>query len=997
MNVDLYSRQILTIGRNAMNKIATSSCLIIGMTGLGIEVAKCLMLSGIGKLGLHDPINILQHTDICTNYYANMDMVGKQFVHKVATKIKELNHLVDVKVVENIKYTTLDMFNVVVLCDWNVYDATYYNKYCREHGIGFILLKSQGLYGMVFCDFGDQYTTNDAYGDDQSDGNILSIVDNAIHVHDPHKMYTGDIVSFDNSDKKFLVKVLTTRSFNLVEFPENYDTFTQNELERHATTSNVISDITEIASSNSTFTQHKHRIKLKFRSLFNNLYDPDITCFDINPATNKESIIHCFIKSLDAWKLNNKNCGRYPRTDKDFGDIWKLCKKECVRTNKNHTVEYMKKIVYILAKTCAGKFCPISSIIGSIGAQEVTKIIGGIYVPTKQFLYVDGLDILPDNYMELSQDNFQPKHDRYDGERIIFGNDFVDKINNSKIFIVGAGAIGCEHLKNVAMMGSHNMTLADMDHIELSNLSRQFLFKTRDIGKPKAVVAKTEIIKMNSLVSITVHENKVCDETIDKYDKTFFDNTIVMTALDNVPSRVFVDQLCILNKVPLIDSGTMGTKGNVQTVIPYLTESYGSFADPPDEKIPMCTLKMFPYKYEHAVHFALDLFEKYFSQIPEKCKLMLDTNLNNIPPSELESMLNDCVAVYESHKNFKHVISFAYNEFIKIFHDNIIDVITSFPKDCCDDEGNPFWTGNKKFPVPIKFDINNPYHIDVIIIFSHIWADCLGIPNDKRYKQDNKNKYIKFIDRITSTIQCKEKEPKKTSSKAKILQKIEKIINMSREAFSKLNKINFEKDDTNHIDFVATIAKLRSKNYAINCLDKLETKKIAGNIIPALATTTSLVSGLACIELCKIIYSKLHQNYTGLDKYRTGSFNIGIQMFSFAEPLDVKTIYIDSKPHNIWTDYEISQDTKLIDIINKFNNIELKFQQNQKYMAVVGSIICGDTILYLNAPSTSYDINASIECATKCIKNKLTNIDVELEVLDYNKVNPVTLRFNIIN
>jgi molybdopterin/thiamine biosynthesis adenylyltransferase len=58
-----------------------------------------------------------------------------------------------------------------------------------------------------------------------------------------------------------------------------------------------------------------------------------------------------------------------------------------------------------------------------------------------------------------------------------------NKLKNSKIFIVGSGAIGCEHLKNFGMMGVGNMVLTDMDTIEKSNLNRQFLFRNKDIGK----------------------------------------------------------------------------------------------------------------------------------------------------------------------------------------------------------------------------------------------------------------------------------------------------------------------------------------------------------------------------------------------------------------------------------------------------------------------------------------------------------------------------------
>ncbi|GCC43031.1 hypothetical protein chiPu_0027116, partial [Chiloscyllium punctatum] len=58
---------------------------------------------------------------------------------------------------------------------------------------------------------------------------------------------------------------------------------------------------------------------------------------------------------------------------------------------------------------------------------------------------------------------------------------------------------------------------------------------------------------------------------------------------------------CVYYRKPLLESGTLGTKGNVQVVIPFLTESYSSSQDPPEKSIPICTLKNFPNAIEHTL------------------------------------------------------------------------------------------------------------------------------------------------------------------------------------------------------------------------------------------------------------------------------------------------------------------------------------------------------------------------------------------------------------
>ena len=62
-----------------------------------------------------------------------------------------------------------------------------------------------------------------------------------------------------------------------------------------------------------------------------------------------------------------------------------------------------------------------------------------------------------------------------------------------------------------------------------------------------------------------------------------------------------MDQRCVFYEKPLLESGTLGTKGNTQVVIPHLTESYGSFQDPPEKQAPMCTVKTFPNTINHTI------------------------------------------------------------------------------------------------------------------------------------------------------------------------------------------------------------------------------------------------------------------------------------------------------------------------------------------------------------------------------------------------------------
>ncbi len=116
--------------------------------------------------------------------------------------------------------------------------------------------------------------------------------------------------------------------------------------------------------------------------------------------------------------------------------------------------------------------------------------------------------------------SFLKKKDvRHEGQIAVFGDDFQEKLANLKLFLVGAGALGCEFLKNFALMGvacggDGLLTLTDMDNIEKSNLSRQFLFRDRDIGSMKSTVASKAAKVMNPNLRIKASEVAVGEDTV---------------------------------------------------------------------------------------------------------------------------------------------------------------------------------------------------------------------------------------------------------------------------------------------------------------------------------------------------------------------------------------------------------------------------------------------------------------------------------------------------
>lgn len=477
-----------------------------------------------------------------------------------------------------------------------------------------------------------------------------------------------------------------------------------------------------------------------------------------------------------------------------------------------------------------------------------------------------------------------------------------------KIFMIGAGAIGCEMLKCFALMGigcsdKGKITVADNDRIELSNLNRQFLFRNKHIGKSKSKTATYQAKFINSQLRTKSFENLVSPDTEDVFRGSFWHSQdVVVNAVDNIKARLFIDSKCVWHKKPMLDSGTLGTKAHTQMIIPHLTECFSDSKDPKEESIPMCTLRNFPNQIEHCIEWGRNRFGELFTQKPADLRKFLEDKSEYLEKIQKEStdltlikelrMLREMLEL----KDFEDCVGFMKQRFYEDYYLQIKKLTELFPKKYKDETGNPFWSGPKRFPEAIEFDPENELHLDYVMSGANLLANCLGIEqNTDREEIEQMAEEAEINEEVEAEeVKLEDGEEKKISKKKtkkesksehgeKKQELLDELLGLGDLEQEDINPQEFDKDDTTnyHVDFIHAAANLRARNYKLKECDKFTSKMIAGKIVPALATTTATIVGAVCIELLKIA-----QKFEHTSDYRNTNINLAIPLFLQTEPAE---------------------------------------------------------------------------------------------------------------
>lgn len=896
---DLYSRQIFTYGQDLMEKIINLKILIIGLRGLGIEIAKNLILAGPKEVLISDK-NKCQINDLNSNFYINEEDIDNKVREEACLeKLSLLNKYVEVLIYKGNLREDLNRFNLIIITEIMKIEEIYeINEICRKNNICFIYTLNLGLTGFVFNDFGDNHFVNDINGKKNLVYHIFNIEkkeNKYVIFLDTQKneifyLEQGDFIIFkDVKGLEFLndniPKRITKVNKNSFEIENDYKN------DNKYIEGGIIEEI-------------KIPKKFKFNSLKNNLYNPNNNFITLDKSKkNSNILLQCAFVGLHKYfglkcVLPELNELEQVKEIVDLSYQYYLEIKEknielLKIKKKNKIIEFDKTFIENVIRWSKAEINPICSFLGGIVSQEAVKITGK-YMPIYQWLrfdFFETINNIPNNCVRTLLKS------RYDDQIAIFGQEIQEKLKNLNVFMIGAGALGCEFLKNFALMGiaidntkNNNIIVTDNDNIVISNLNRQFLFKNKDVGKNKAFCACREAKTINKNLNLINQNNLVCDDSRDIYDDIFWEKqNLIISAVDNISARKYIDNLCTFYNKIFIDSGTEGTKANSDIYYPDKTICLNDINFNAIEKIPMCTLKNFPTEIEHCIEYGKIIFTELFDLDIKEIKMAEEdeNKFYNI----LSDVINhdDLYIKLEILKYIYLIIDKPTPELILTFEIFIFKLyfeynINKLLKEQEEAFTNPY---NKK-PLPIKIDSEEETNLLFFKSFYYILSDVLNFENNIT---DNEIKLLLNQIDVNISINNFEREELINNFKNEIINKINNNINNIKEKIKKLKPIIFEKDndENNQINFILSFSNLRAKNYNINRCDFLKAKEVAGNIIPAIASTTAAITGLCCLQ----IYTLLQTD--NIRFLRSGAINLSTNEYDLSIPEGKRYIQDKSK------------------------------------------------------------------------------------------------------
>lgn len=781
MNELRYSRLMYTLGRDAVHVLSQSRVLVLGCKGLGAEVAKNLVLSGVQGLGLVDE-EVVSLADLGAHFLLTESDVGRNRAVATAQKLKEIHTTVDISTLSSVAVeSALGSYGCVIATSGSFPDLIRLNSISRSLGVPFIAANCRGVFSFVFADFGDSFSVLDETGEPSGPILVEGITQDfpatvTVVEEQRHGLENGDEVLLSgvkgmeelNRPTPYSVTVTGVHSFTIQEDTRSFGRYL----------------------SGGYFTKLKTAKNVEFLSLEKALLSPKFCVTD--PVKSSQVLpVHVGFQAVDEFErrhgVDNPSPPRSNVISPDqvhdvvaiAREIWSnlhvakvasdgmesivdgaeeesneallkglggesssagiAAASRVITTGSVDRFALDEEVIRLIASGAYVELCPVAAVTGGIAAQEAIKALTRVFIPLQQWLYFDAVECLPG--APPAPEDRLPCGSRYDQQIALFGREFQEQLGSLQWLVVGAGGLGCEALKDLVLMGvgcSSNgcITVTDVDTVSKANLTDQVLYQAEDVSRAKAPTAARALRTINPAAQIHALTERFDPETETIFDSSFFNSIAgVFSAVDTSSSRLYLDARCVSYRRPMVDGGKHGTKGSVQVFVPFQSEMYASTRDPPEHKeMPICTLRNFPYAMEHTLRWAVETFEALFKSRPVDVNNYLSSrdfqeSIRKSPASSKLPVLESLRDALMRHRplSIDACVQWARLQFEDLFSNSIKQLCFNFPAGMTTTAGAPFWSGTKRSPTPLNFDASDDLHLNFIMAAANLQATVYGL------------------------------------------------------------------------------------------------------------------------------------------------------------------------------------------------------------------------------------------------------------------------------
>ena len=935
-----------------MIKISKLRVLVSGLRGVGAESAKNLILTGVNSVVLHDD-NIVSLTDLGSNFCLNEQDIGiKTRADASLNKLQEISYGVKVSVHKGeLLPSFLLSFDVIVLTETNLAKINSISSIIHESPSppGLVICESWGVCGHIFVDFGPNFQTFES-SDSRCETLLISTISQSnpgrvvLHDYSTHNLADGDCIKFEdiegmtelNSIPSIPIKRVSPHVFTICD-TSNFSEYSHGGLARQVK-----------VKSEFTFKPYQESLETDYNEE-DFKYIADFGKYDRNLQ------LHLACWAVREFQDRNQ---RLPQlfSEVDAGEVIRIANE--INESRQFKVKIVQEDVLKMVSLYArAQIAPMATFWGGMVAQEVLKFIGK-YTPIKQFMYFDWFEIVEDSEDRTLENT------RYDDQISIIGKKAHSSLSSCKSLLVGAGSLGNEFLKLYALMGlstqNGEILLSDESIIKPRHLTSHSLFRLSDIGSKKSLQASSSALTLNPSLNLSPTPFNITPETDSLQTDDFWESQdFIISSVRSCKSKSFIDDKSILYELPAFFASSRGVQGMSHLNLPYLSQSY---SESPVELESNHSLKLqsFPYLPDHCLLWAEYKFMEIFGNIPKEFNIFIGNPKDFISSSpysknfsyskerleKIETFLNIC--------KFEDCVKVLIEVFNELFSVNIRNLLINFPPDYKNKYGEWLWTGEKRRPNVLRFDLDDSVHLGFVYAGANVLASVFGFHQVRDLQvfktiaasvlEFNEEKWrLERLEGFRVNQESSEEEEKKIMMN---------IFNRVCEVYAKGQKLKIKEvvkdaddDDNLHVEFLCCAARLRARNFRIPEVDWISTKIYSAMIKPEVVMSNSILAGTVAMEVYKLFLKR------GSKDFRSFRFNSSWNNYTLFDPIEPKkNKSVDFDPiimgpvkaypegFTVWTKINIKGPLTLNQFIQKFN---------EDHRLKINGIYCQNKAIYL--------------------------------------------------